>query len=201
MGFGETNEVSSLTDHRAKQSLARESAILRRACLFAALAIMASGPTRASELYAGVLAHDIDSPLTRGGREGGADFQVGWRGDRIRTLSFIGAPSPYVFGSLHTDGETHFAAAGLSWRIGRQLFVRPALGIAVHTRSAHGVANGLRTDLGSRVLFEPELGIGYQVSELVTVEASWVHISNAQLLSRQNPGMDSVGIRLSYRLP
>ena len=63
------------------------------------------------------------------------------------------------------------------------------------------MADGFRTDFGSRVLFAPELGVGYQASERVAIEASWVHISNAQLLSRQNPGMDSVGIRLSYRLP
>ena len=53
---------------------------------------------------------------------------------------------------------------------------------------------------GSRILFEPELGIGYRVTDRVTVEASWVHVSNAGLLAHQNPGMDSVGVRLSYRL-
>ena len=58
----------------------------------------------------------------------------------------------------------------------------------------------MRTDFGSRILFEPEIGIGYQVSERVAVEAAWVHVSHAQLLSRQNPGMDSIGIRLSWRL-
>lgn len=173
---------------------------MRAVFLLAGLAMTAGGPAHASEVFGGVLAHDIDSPLTLGGREDGADFQLGWRGDRIRALSIIGAPSPYVFGSVHSGGDTHFAAAGISWRIGGRLFVRPGLGIAVHTRRSDGVADGLRTDLGSRVLFEPELGIGYQVSERVAIEASWVHISNAQLLSRQNPGMDSVGVRVSYRL-
>lgn len=173
---------------------------MRIVFLLAGLAMAACGPAHASELFGGVLAHDVDSPLSLGGREDGVDFQLGWRGERIQALRFIGAPSPYVFGSVHTGGDTHFAAAGLSWRLGGRLFVRPGLGIAVHTRGSNGVADGFRTDLGSRVLFEPELGIGYQVSERVAIEASWVHISNAQLLSRQNPGMDSVGIRLSYRL-
>jgi hypothetical protein len=45
------------------------------------------------------------------------------------------------------------------------------------------------------------LGIGYDISDRVTLEASWVHLSQAQLFSRQNPGMDSVGIRVTYRLP
>ncbi|MDB5668136.1 MAG: hypothetical protein JWL74_1086 [Alphaproteobacteria bacterium] len=172
---------------------------MRKMVLFAAIAALAGEPAHASEVFGGILAHDIDSPLTLGGREDGADFQLGWRGDRIRALGFIGAPSPYVFGSLHSGGDTHFAAAGVSWRIGGRLFVRPGIGLAVHSRRNDGVADGLRTDLGSRVLFEPELGIGYQVSDRVSIEASWVHISNAQLLSRQNPGMDSIGIRLTYR--
>jgi len=164
------------------------------------LAAGAAGPVQASEIFAGLLAHDVESPLTKGGLEDGADLQLGWRGDRIRPLRAVGAPSPYVFASAATGGGTHFAAAGLSWRIGGRLFVRPGLGLAVHTRGRRGVSNGFRTDLGSRVLFAPELGIGYQLSERVSIEAAWVHLSHAQLLGRQNPGMDSVGVRLSFRL-
>ena len=165
-----------------------------------ALASLAATPAEASEIFGGLLAHDVDSPFSIGGIEDGVDLQLGWRGGRIGALRFVGAPSPYAFASVATSGETHFAAAGLSWRIGDRLFVRPGIGLAVHTRSSHGVANGFRTDLGSRVLFEPELGIGYRLDDRLTIEATWVHISQAQLFSRQNPGMDSVGFRLSYRL-
>ena len=171
--------------------------LMRRLAL---LALAAASPAQASEVFAGLLAHDVETPLTKGGFESGADIELGWRGDRIRALGFIGAPSPYAFGSIATGGETHLAAAGLSWRLGGRLFARPGLGIAIHTRSSHGALGGLRTDLGSRVLFEPEFGIGYQLSERVAIETVWVHVSHAQLLSRQNPGMDSIGIRLSYRL-
>jgi len=166
----------------------------------ALLALGAAAPAQASEVFAGLLAHDVETPLTKGGFESGADIELGWRGDRLRALGFIGAPSPYVFVSAATGGETHLAAAGLSWRLGGRLFVRPGLGIAIHTRSSDGVVNGLRTDLGSRILFEPEIGIGYQVSERAAIEATWVHVSHAQLLSRQNPGMDSIGLRLSFQL-
>ena len=171
---------------------------MRRA--LALLLLPCAAPAGAQELFAGLLAHDVEGPLTKGGLEDGADIEIGWRGARIRALSFIGAPSPYLFGSAATGGKTHFVAAGLSWRLGGRLFVRPGVGLAVHNRSGHGVSNGLRTDLGSRVLFEPEVGIGYQLSERLAVEAAWVHISHAQLFSRQNPGMDSVGIRLSWRI-
>jgi lipid A 3-O-deacylase len=163
--------------------------------------LAAATPAEASEIFGGVLVHDVDSPLTKGGFEDGADLEIGWRGERLSALRFLGSPSPYAFASVATGGDTHFAAAGLSWRIGRRLYVRPGIGLAVHTRGDDGVLNGRRTDLGSRILFEPELGIGYRISEDVSIEASWVHISHAQLLSRQNPGMDSVGLRLSWRLP
>ena len=174
---------------------------MRTLFLLPAAALLASAPARAAEIFAGVLAHDVDSPLTKGGFEDGADVQIGLRGGRIGALDFLGSPSPYAFASIATGGDTHFAAAGLSWRIGGRLFVRPGIGLAVHSRDDDGVFNGLRTDLGSRILLEPEIGIGYQLGEDVSIEASWVHLSHAQLLDRQNPGMDSVGLRLSWRLP
>ena len=158
------------------------------------------GSARADEIFGGVLAHDVGSPFTRGGFERGADLQLGWRGDRIGALRVIGSPSPYVFGSLSTAGDTNFAAAGLSWRIGGRLYVRPGIGIAVHDRDSLIIGeNGLRRDLGSRILFEPEIGFGYQLNDTLSIEASLVHLSQAQLFSRQNPGMDSIGLRLNHR--
>jgi lipid A 3-O-deacylase len=171
-----------------------------RAFAFMVLALLAAEPARADDIFTGLLAHDVDTPLSDAGFEDGADLQIGWRSARIAPLGAIGAPSAHVYGSVATGGGTHFAAAGLSWRIGGRLFARPGVGLAVHSRSSHGVANGFRTDLGSRILFAPELGVGYQLSERVSLEATWVHLSHGQLFSRQNPGMDSLGVRLSYRL-
>ena len=108
-----------------------------------------------------------------------------------RALGFIGAPSPYVFASAATGGETHFAAAGLSWRIGGRLFVRPGIGLAVHTaleprrrRTACGPISA-RASCSS-----PSSASATSSSDRVAIEATWVHVSHAQLLSRQNPGMD-----------
>ena len=56
-----------------------------------------------------------------------------------------------------------------------------------------------KLDLGSRVLFEPELSIGWKATERLSVEASWIHLSHAQLASRQNPGLGDLGVRLIYR--
>ena len=40
-----------------------------------------------------------------------------------RPCAFLGRPQPYVFASVATGGGTHFAAAGLSWRLGGRRFL------------------------------------------------------------------------------
>jgi hypothetical protein len=160
------------------------------------LSVLAAAPAQAGELFGGVYVHDIKSPLTRSNLEDGADLQLGWRGERIGRTPL----QPYVFGALNTAGETSYAAIGLSAKFGRRLYVRPGVGIAIHNGSA---GNFQRTDkiaFGSRVLFEPELGLGAQVNDRVSIEASWVHMSHAQLFGRQNPGIDNVGLRLNLKL-
>ena len=101
---------------------------------------------------------------------------------------------------MNTAGETSYAAVGLSAKFGDRVFVRPGLGIAFHTGSDDKFNRTDKIAFGSRVLFEPELGVGMRISERATVEASWVHMSHAQLFGGQNPGIDNVGVRLCWRL-
>jgi len=165
--------------------------------LAVSLAAIAS-PAAAGELFGGVYIHDVDTPLTLSGVEGGADIQLGWRGGRIGRTPL----QPYIFGAVNTAGETNYAAAGLSAKFGKQVYIRPGLGIAVHTGSARNredPTNG-KIDFGSRVLFEPELNIGTEINDRLSVEASWVHMSHAQLFGRQNPGIDNFGVRLNLKL-
>ncbi|HEU0134904.1 MAG TPA: acyloxyacyl hydrolase [Allosphingosinicella sp.] len=167
----------------------------------AALALaLAPAPAWAQELFGGVYAHDVETGLTKSGFEEGVDFEAGWRGDRIGFLRSIGGPSPQAFVSINSAGDTHFAAAGLSWKIGGKVYLRPGIGLAVHSGPGRVVPGDDRIDFGSRILFAPELGLGAQISDRLSVEASWVHLSHAQLFSRQNPGIDTIGVRLNYRL-
>jgi hypothetical protein len=167
----------------------------------AASALLIATPASAGELFGGLYAHDVDTPLNKGGYEGGLAVSAGFRGDRIRALKGIGGPSPYVLVSVSTEGGTNLAAAGLSWKIGRKVYLRPGIGLAIHDRSSNIVYGNLRGDFGSRILFEPELGIGVQASERVSVEASWIHVSHAGLFNgAQNPGMDNIGLRLNFKL-
>jgi lipid A 3-O-deacylase len=160
-------------------------------------------PAVAQEIFVGVAAHEVDTPLSMDIGEDGVDFQAGFRGKRIDALSAIGAPSPYIFASINSAGDTSLIAAGLSWKIGTKFYLRPGIGLAVHNGpSLRFAADGSQTQLGSRILFEPELAIGVQLSERIDLEASWVHVSHAQLFNgNQNPGLDIIGARLVIKLP
>ena len=92
------------------------------------------------------------------------------------------------------------AAIGLSAKFGEKVYIRPDIGLAIHNGSA---AQHFRSDeiaFGSRVLFEPELAIGTRVNGRLSVEASWVHMSHAQLFGRENPGIDNLGVRVNLAL-
>jgi len=165
----------------------------------ALLALAPATPAQASEIFGGLYVHDVDSPLTKSGVESGADVQLGWRGGRIGGSVF----QPYAFLSAHTKGQTHFAAAGISAKFGDRIFIRPGVGIAVHTGSTSDFQDSSNDEIefGNRILFEPELGIGARLTDRMSIEASIVHLSHAQLFGGQNPGMDSIGVRLTFDLP
>lgn len=167
--------------------------------LLALVAIAASAlaaPAHAGDLFGGVYVHDVKLPTDKSGLESGVDFQVGYRGGHI-----MGTPlQPYVFGALNSAGNTSYAAVGLSAKFGHRIYIRPGLGVAVHTGSAGKYYRLDKIAFGSRVLFEPELGIGTELNDRVSVEASWVHMSHAQLFSHENPGIDNLGVRLNLKI-
>jgi lipid A 3-O-deacylase len=110
-----------------------------------------------------------------------------------------------VIASVNTQGDTSFVGGGLSWKIGISgpLYVRPGIGVVVHDGPGYRVdlARHRETDLGSRVLFEPEVALGYQLNDRLAVEASWMHISQGRVFNwDQNPGIDMMGARLNLHL-
>ena len=161
----------------------------------AVLAWPAAAP--AAEVFAGLHAHGVKTRLSLDAdREGGADLSLGVRGGGI-----AGTPlQPYAMASLNLAGGTNFLVGGLSARFGERVYVRPGLGLAIHDGSASNFQLPDRLAFGSRILFEPEVGVGARINERMTIEASWVHLSHATLLGRQNPGIDNIGVRLNLAL-
>lgn len=169
-----------------------------RLILLPSLLFLAASPAAAADLFAGIHAHAVATPLSlQSDREGGVSLSAGIRGNRIgRTVL-----QPYAFASVNTRGDTNFLAAGLSARFGSdRLYVRPGLGIGIHDGSASKFTQPDRLAFGSRVLFEPEIAVGTRVTDRLSIEASWVHFSHAQIFATQNPGIDNVGVRLNWRL-
>lgn len=181
------------------------STMIGKTGLFSSVVIsmMFATPARADEIFAGLGSQDIVTPLAQDTGATGVDFQLGYRGEPIEALSFVASPSPYILASVNSAGDTSFAAVGLSWKFGEKIYLRPGIGVAIHDGPKLAFApDGSQTQLGSRVLFEPELAVGVKISERVDLEASWVHLSHARIFSSvQNPGIDSIGMRLVVKLP
>src|SRR5437763_7388265 len=156
------------------------------------------GPAMAGELFGGLHVHDVKTPLDKSGIESGVDLSLGYRGGRL----FHTFLQPYLFGALNTAGNTDYAAAGLSAKfgLGHGWYIRPGVGVAIHSGSAGKFFRTDKIAFGSRVLFEPELGIGTRINSRLSIEASWVHMSHAQLRGRENPGIDNLGVRLNLAL-
>lgn len=176
--------------------------MIRILSLIAATALaLAATPSFADELYSGIYQHAVDTPFTLDTQEQGVDLQAGYRFAPILSIARI---EPYAFGSINSDGGTDFVGVGISRKLNLgPVYVRPGVGLVVHNapRLRTNPATGVRTDLGSRVLFEPEIAIGLVVAPRLSLEASWVHISNARLFnSEQNPGIDMIGLRANLRL-
>lgn len=172
--------------------------LFKRVLVALVVGLSATAPAQAAEIFGGLYAHDVSTFVTPdSGNEGGIDVQIGWRGDPLTSWKI----QPHAFVSANSAGNTHYAAVGISRKFGSKIYVRPGLGVAIHTGSTRKYlipGNG-KIEFGSRVLFEPELAVGVQVNDRVSVEASWVHLSHAMLAGDQNPGVDNLGVRLNYR--
>ena len=192
------SEVHSFNDWKAEL---RHESVMKRQTFAVTLALVLATPAHAGEVFGGVYAHAVDTPLSLGTGESGADIELGYRGAPIRLLKNGDGPAPYGFVSINTAGDTDFLAAGLSWKVDLgPVYVRPGVGLSYNNGPSLRIdpGTGEHTELGSRVLFEPEVGLGVVLGPRTSLEASWVHISGARLFNReQNPGIDMIGVRLN----
>ncbi|MBX7528472.1 acyloxyacyl hydrolase [Qipengyuania vesicularis] len=173
---------------------------------FATLSIVAaafglSSPAQAQEIFTGLYVHGVDTPLSLDIGEDGMDVQAGYR---FAPIDAVGGMEPYIIASANMEGDTSFAGAGVSWKLEMDdFYLRPGIGLVVHDgpTERRDPDTQIRNDLGSRVLFQPEIALGFNVSERVSIEASWIHISNANVFDRgQNPGIDMMGLRINLRM-
>ncbi len=101
---------------------------------------------------------------------------------------------------VNFEGLTSYAFAGLNWRTPHwgPLFLEAGFGGAIND-SSRNPHNMRQTDLGCPVTFRETAGVGWDLTDKIDIVAGIEHISHANLCSRINPGLTSVGIRLGYR--
>ncbi len=170
----------------------------------AAIFLLQGHQAHAEEIYAGAAINGVNTPFSFDIDEQGTNIILGVRGNPEKGLEKIGSPSLYIFVAINDSDDTSFVAGGLSWHIdiAKKLYFRPGIGIALQGRTAQRfrLSDGRRTDLGSAILFEPELILGYEISDKISAELTWQHISHATLFSRQNPGIDIMGARIAFKI-
>lgn len=145
--------------------------------------------------------------------DGTVDVQVTYRSAPLQFLL-----KPRLAGKLQisTAGRTSFVSLGAEWRqhiLKGRVYGQAGIGLAVHDGyrfTPDPFEPGLaiseaqrrydiylrRTSYGSQFLFNPNASIGVRLDQRWAVEATWEHFSHAQLFSKQNPGIDNIGIRL-----
>jgi lipid A 3-O-deacylase len=120
------------------------------------------------------------------------------------SVAFLGgAFRPALGATINFNGDT--SKAYLDARCQRDfaggMFLALGLGVAVHNGSAlfdTYIPDPNAKELGRRVLFHPNVEIGYRLDEHRSVSVFFEHISNAST-ARRNEGLDTLGIRLGHR--
>lgn len=134
--------------------------------------------------------------------------------DEPEFLKWALSPQPYIGALINLEGKTSYGAAGLLWRqeLGERLYTDFSLGMAVHNGTLNinfGEGQTLsqifdrfdtEIEFGSRVLFKPQLSVGYRVSEEWAGEIYFEHLSHATLFDdKDNDGVDIMGVRAAKR--
>jgi hypothetical protein len=197
-----------------------------RTIMLAAVAALTTTPVHAGEVFGGLFAHDVTFigdtiGVGAAGVEDGVDLHLGYRTGKIEAMRLIGRPAVYGFVSVNSENTSNYGGVGLGWTVplGSRFYLQPGVGI-VYTdgedelpdfrepgispaeAQRRAALRAERIEFGSKLLFEPELAIGYRLTERVAAELAYVHISNGRIIgdSDQNDGMDTVGVRITYKL-
>ena len=150
------------------------------------------------ELRLGVFSHD---PLKK--EAGSVDLNAEIVFGRL-PLGATGAwtflvPRPHFGFMGNTAGMTNYAYAGGTWTLDvtSWFFVESIFGLAIHDGHTIQFSHD-REDLGCHTLFHTGANAGARLTERLSILASWKHISNAGLCSRNN-GLDVYGVQLGWR--
>ncbi|WP_076072034.1 acyloxyacyl hydrolase [Sphingomonas montana] len=149
--------------------------------------------------------------------KGTVDIQLAYRSAPLRWAL---KPRLTAKGQINTAGRTSFASVGAEWRqhvLHGRVYGQVGIGLTIHdgyrftpdpfvpgldlgeARRRYGIYRD-HTSWGSRVLFNPNASLGVRLNARWAAELAWEHFSHRQMFSKQNPGIDHLGLRLVRRL-
>ena len=184
----------------------------------AALLVLAVGPARAAdaspqpapsqnfswldEIAVGVFDHDWMRKPERGTLDGKLEAftsPVYRASTGFTPLDQMLSPRLNAGVSINSANKTSFAYVGPAWRIDAigPIFVDGEFGMAAN--DYHSEPDGQWLDMGSRVTFHEEIGLGVRLTDHIDAMASLEHISHAGLFGHPNPVLSDFGFRLGYR--
>ena len=187
--------------------------VLSSLCGVFAVALFAAAPANAEidSVRLGVMAHNIR--VTDGknaNKEPGVNLTGEIRFASPGFLKAIGAPRPFIMGSLNTEGATSYGGVGLEWEweFADGWRFEQGFGYVIHDgevnnpfRSGTQAAVDFSRDhvlLGSRDLFRTSLVLGRDLGEDWAIQAIYEHLSHGQILGTgRNQGLDELGLRLA----
>ncbi|MEG3618166.1 acyloxyacyl hydrolase [Magnetovibrio sp. PR-2] len=163
-----------------------------------------------SELRFGVMGHDVRFPSRHefhmpnpfeNRYEGGVNVNPEVIFTSPDWLEWAYSPRPRVGVSINTSGDTNSAYTSLGWDTAwdNGIYLDGFFGLAVHDGElTDGNPQG-KIEFGSRVLFHLGGDIGWRWDEHNGIALVWEHMSNGSMLASKNQGIDSLGLRYSYR--
>ena len=162
-----------------------------------------------SEARLGFLSHDVRFPSRHqlhapnpfeNRYESGINFNPEIVFISPKFLSSLQTPRPHVGFSLNLDDDTSSIYAGLGWdrRWANNFFLDGFLGLAAHDGELKN-GNPDKIEFGSEILFRLGGELGWRWDGSNGLSLVWEHMSNAGLIDDKNQGIDSLGIRYSFR--
>jgi len=149
------------------------------------------------EIRTGILAHDV-TVWSRSRQEGGVDFNAEFIFGFPEFEMLSGKVRSNLGFSLNSRGDTSKVYSGLLWEYKWHsgIFLNLGLGLAAHDGELD--SSDHQKELGLRILFRIPIEIGLLFTKHQGVSIMFDHISNAYLAD-PNEGLDTIGIRYSYR--
>ncbi len=163
-----------------------------------------------SELRMGILSHDVRFPSRHEFHapnpfENRYESGININPEVVFTspdwLEWLWEPRPHVGLSVNTSGDTSSIYTGIGWDTAwdNGIFLDGFWGLAAHDGEQREGNEQGKIEFGSTVLFRLGGEVGWRWDDTHGIGLLWEHMSNGGMFSSKNQGIDSLGLRYSYR--